>query len=71
MKLNNVRIKDNGSAFLITSNDLIVSHHKTLGDAWRHIEWMYKVAQQKFTVGKNKVQVSNWLENMYNNGYLD
>jgi hypothetical protein len=49
----NVKINDNGAAFMIEVNGLITSHHSTLGGAWRHIEWMYRIASQQFTVGES------------------
>lgn len=70
-ELMNVTINDNGAAFLVCVNGLIASSHHSLGDAWRHIEWMYEVASQKFTVGKKKVPVKDWLAGMMKAGYLD
>lgn len=67
----NVSIYDNGAAFMITANGLIVKACNSLGEAWRHIEWMHGVASQKFTVGKNYVPVVEWLEHMKRIGYLD
>ena len=71
IELMNVTIEDNGAAFLVCVNGLITSAHNTLGGAWEHIEWMYEVASQKFTVGKKKVPVRDWLEGMMKTGYLD
>lgn len=67
----NVEIQDNGSAFIIVVNGLITSHHSSLGDAWRHVQWMYRVASQKFTVGKKEIPVTEWLEHMVAIGYLE
>ena len=67
----NVRIKDNGAAFLVTVNGLTVSHHASLGDAWRHVEWMYAVASQRFTVGEKETPVKEWIHGMKKAGFLD
>ena len=67
----NVRIQDNGAAFLVCVDGLITSAHSSLGDAWRHIEWMYAVASQRFTVGTKEVPVKEWLNGMHRQGYLD
>ena len=67
----NVQIYDNGSAFCIMVNGLIVEAKNSLGDAWRHIQWMYEVASQEFTVGEKKIAVRQWLEGMMKAGYLD
>lgn len=64
----NVRIK---AAFLITVDGLIASHHDTLEDAWRHVEWMYAVAPQRFTVGEKEIPVKEWLLGMKKAGFLD
>ena len=74
----NIRIRDNGAAFLICvrANDddgygLIVKACSSLGLAWEHIVWMYRVAGQEFTVGKKRVPVTNWIDGMTKAGYLD
>ena len=67
----NVRVKDNGAAFLVTVNGLTVSAHNSLGGAWKHIQWMFEVASQEFTVGEKKVHVKDWLVGMMKAGYLD
>lgn len=67
----NVTIYDNGAAFCVCVNGMITSAHKSLGDAWRHIEWMYAVASQRFTVGKEETPVREWINNMHKAGYLD
>jgi len=67
----NVRITDNGAAFLVTANGLITSAHNSLGGAWRHIQWMYEVASQDFTVGEKAVPVRDWLVGMMKAGYLE
>lgn len=69
--MHNVRIHDNGSGFCIDVNGLTVCVFRTLGDAWRHIVWMYEVASQKFTVGKREIPVTEWIENMKDCGALD
>lgn len=69
--MGNIRIMDNGSAFLVCLDGLITSTHSSLGDAWRHIEWMYAVASQRFTVGEQEIPVKEWLQNMHKAGYLD
>lgn len=66
----NVRIHDNGAAFLVCVDGLITSAHRSLGDAWRHIEWMYAVASQQFTVGESETPVKEWINNMHKGGYL-
>lgn len=67
----NVRVYDNGAAFCVTVNGLITSAHNTLGGAWRQIEWMYAVASQRFTVGKEETPVKEWVDKMHKAGYLD
>jgi hypothetical protein len=67
----NVEIKDNTAAFLVTVNGLIVAHFDTLGGAWGHIVWMYRIASQNFTVGKKRVPVVEWIEHMVAVGYLE
>ena len=74
----NVRIRDNGAAFLICVRakgeygyGLIVKACNSLGLAWEHIQWMYRVASQEFTVGEKRVPVSDWIDGMKKAGYLD
>lgn len=69
--MQNVRIKDNGSAFLVTVDGLIASAHNSLGGAWRHVEWMYAVASQRFTVGEKETPVKEWIHGMKKSGFLD
>ena len=69
--MSNVTIFDNGACFMIQVNGLSVKACTSLGDAWRHIEWMYLVASQKFTVGKKAIPVTEWLDHMYAIGFLD
>lgn len=69
--MSNVRIQDNGAAFLVCVDGLITSAHNSLGGAWRHIEWMYAVASQRFTVGEKETPVREWLQGMHKAGYLD
>ena len=67
----NVSIYDNGAAFCVTVNGMIVEAKRSLGDAWRHIQWMYEIASQEFTVGEKKVPVRDWICGMMKAGYLD
>ena len=67
----NIDIYDNGAAFCIQVDGLITSAFNTLGDAWRHIKWMYTIASQRFTVGKNHIPVKEWINQMHEAGYLD
>lgn len=67
----NVTIHDNGAAYMIMVDGIIAHSENSLGNAWRHIIWMYRVASQRFTVGKDKIPVLEWIEKMYNAGYLD
>lgn len=72
----NVTIEDNGAAYLIvvsttTCGRMVVAYTTTLGDAWRHIEWLYRVETQHFTVGAKKIPVTEWLQGMKMAGYLD
>ena len=69
--MNNVTIYDNGAGYMICINNMIVHHCSSLGNAWRHIIWMYRIASQEFTVGKDKVPVKIWMRKMYDAGYLD
>jgi hypothetical protein len=67
----NVNIRDNGAAFCVTVNGMIVVAKNSLGDAWRHIQWMYEIACQDFTVGDKETPVKQWLKGMMIAGYLD
>ena len=67
----NVRIHDNGAAYMITVNGLIVHHTNSLGGAWKHIEWMFAVASQEFTVGDKELPVREWLDHKHAIGFLD
>ena len=72
----NVRIDDNGAAFLVvinkgTSERLVVGAFSTLRDAWDHIKWMYQIEQQEFTVGKKEVPVKDWIAGMKMCVYID
>ena len=67
----NVSVYDNGSAFCVLVNGLIVAGFNTLGGAWRHIQWMYEIAQQKFTLGEHHVDVKDWISCMKKAGCLD
>lgn len=70
-KLMNVTIQDNGAAFCVCVNGMITSAHNTLGGAWRHIEWMYAIATQKFTVGEKHTPVKDWINGMHRAGFLE
>lgn len=77
MKKNyNVTVEDNGAAFLVvinkgTSERFVVAAFQTLGEAWKHVEWLYKIESQEFTVGKNEIAVTEWISGMRKAGYLD
>lgn len=77
MKKNyNISIDDNGAAFLIiinkyTGQRFVVGAFNTLGEAWRHIEWMYRIESQEFTVGKEQILVTEWIRRMKKAGYLE
>ena len=77
MKKNyNVSIEDNGAVFLVviargTEQRFTVSAFNTLSGAWKHIEWMYKIETQEFTVGNKMIPVTDWIEGMKKAGYLD
>lgn len=66
-----VKVYDNGAAYCVTVNELIVSAHNSLGGAWNHIAWMYRVASQEFVVGDKEIPVKDWIEAGIENGYLD
>lgn len=67
----NITVYDNGAAYMVEVDGLIVKACSSLGDAWRHIQWMYEVASQEFTVGQKRVPVRQWLVGMMKAGYLD
>ena len=67
----NVEVHDNGAAFMIQVDGLIVKACNSLGDAWRHIKWMHEVASQQFTVGGKNVPVEDWIKGMKKAGYID
>ena len=72
----NVSVDDNGAGFLIvinkgTSERFVVGAFNTLGEAWKHIEWMYQIESQKFTVGRKGIPVTEWINGMKKAGYLD
>ena len=77
MKKNyNVSIDDNGAGFLVVINKgtderFVVNAFSTLGAAWRHIEWMYRIESQEFTVGEKEVPVTEWIDGMKKAGYID
>lgn len=72
----NVRIDDNGAAFLLVINNnseqrFVISVHSTLGDAWRAIYSLYQIESQEFTVGKNEIPVKEWIKGMKQAGYIE
>ena len=67
----NVRVHDNGAAFIITVDGMITSAHNSLGGAWRHIVWMYEIASQEFTVGASETPVREWITGMMRQGYIE
>ena len=67
----NVTIYDNGAAYMVMVEGFIVHSSNSLGNAWRHIQWMYEIASQNFTVGPKKVPVRDWLDGMMKASYLD
>ena len=77
MKKNyNVSIDYNGAGFLVvinngTSERFVVGAFNTLGEAWKHVEWMYQIESQEFTVGKKGTPVTEWIDVMKKAGYLD
>lgn len=76
MKNYNVTVEDNGAAFEIVINAgseqrFVVAAFNTLGAAWEHIVWMYKIEQQLFTVGKKRVVVTEWISGMRQAGYIE
>ena len=70
-KLVNVTIKDYGAGYWIMADGLVVTTQNSLGNAWRHIQWMYEVASQEFTVGPKKIPVKDWLAGMMYAGFMD
>lgn len=76
MKNYNVSIDDNGASFLVVINKeteqrFVVAAFDTLSEAWKHIEWMYRIECQLFTVGKKQVLVPDWIAGMHKAGYLE
>lgn len=77
MKKNyNVTIEDNGATYLIVvktgaDDRLIVGYKSSLGEAWEHIVWLYRIECQDFTVGKKEIPVTEWIDGMKKAGYLD
>lgn len=67
----NVNVYDNGAAFMVTVDGIITHACNSLGGAWRHIQWMYEVASQDFTVGSKGTPVRDWLDGMMKAGYID
>ena len=66
-----VKVYDNGAAFCVTVNGIIVDAFSTLGAAWNRIAWMYRIASQEFVVGDKEIPVKEWLEAGIKNGFLD
>ena len=69
--MNNITIFDNGAAYLIRVNGLTVAYFSTLGEAWEHIRWMYRIETQEFTVGQNKIEVKEWINMMIKLGFME
>ena len=69
--LQNVTIYDNGACFMIQVNGLQVKACSSLGEAWKYIVGMYRVASQQFTVGEKEIPVTDWIDGMTKAGYLD
>ena len=69
--MQNIDIYDNGAAYMLLIDGMIVSHFSTLADAWAHIKWMHDVATQSFTVGKKQIPVNEWVAGMSAAGYID
>jgi len=69
--MTNVTISDSGSGYIILVDGLIVAWKTTLGEAWKHLVWMHRVAGQSFTVGNGKTPVKIWIERMIQIGYLN
>lgn len=72
----NVSVEDNGAGFLVVINKgsqqrFVVGAFNSLGKAWEHIVWMYRIESQEFTVGKKNVPVIDWIDGMKKAGYLD
>ena len=72
----NVRIEDNGAAFLLVINNnseqrFVISTHRTLSDAWNKICWLYQIESQDFTVGKKEIPVAEWIKGMKQAGYIE
>ena len=72
----NVRVEENGSAYLLVLNKgteqrLVIGAFVSLGQAWEQIELMYRIETQEFTVGEKKIPVTDWVEGMKKAGYLD
>ena len=67
----NITIYDNGATYMICVDGLIAKSCGSLGDAWRHIQWMYEIATQGFTVGEKHTPVKDWLNYMVGQGYID
>ena len=64
-------IIDNGAAFCICVDGLMVEACHTLGAAWNHVAWMHRIAMQKFTVGEKEIPVSEWIESGIRMGFFD
>ena len=72
----NVRIEDNGSAFLLVISNrseqrFVIGAFNTLGEAWKHIEWLYQIESQEFTVGYKEIPVKEWVTGMKQTGYIE
>ena len=69
--MQNIKIHDNGAAFMIMVDGMIVMHFQTLANAWDHIKWMHEVATQDFTVGDKRIPVRDWIAGMKTAGYIN
>lgn len=75
-KVYNVNIEDNGAGYLVvigkgTEQRFVIGAFSTLGRAWEHIEFLYKIESQEFTVGDKMIPVSEWVDGMKKVGFLD
>ena len=66
-----VKVYDNGAAFCVTVNGLIVEAYNCLSGAWNHIAWMYRVASQQFVVGDNEIPVKEWIDTGIKMGFFE
>lgn len=69
--MHHVTTHDNGAAFCVCMDGLVIAAFSTLGAAWKHIVWMHTIASQQFVVGPNKTPVREWMAAMYRAGWMD